>query len=138
MGGIFVAKSEKPNNETLSRALGPSYKHWVSIRSALEARYGTLTEEWKYYSASSGWTLKLLLRKRNLFFFTPCEKYFRIAFVFGDKAVGAIEMSDIPPEMIRKLKNTRKYAEGRGLRIEVKEKEDVKTILTLTEIKARH
>jgi len=50
---------------------------------------------WKHYCKKSGWILKLLLKKRNIFFFTPQEGYFRIVFVFGDKAVQHIENSEL-------------------------------------------
>jgi hypothetical protein len=119
----------------LSGALGQSYKYWKEIRNTLENRYGPLIEEWKYYSASSGWTLKLLLKKRNLFFFTPYEKYFRLAFIFGDKAVSAVEKSDLPVKMVQELKSAKRYVEGRGLRIEVKKKTNIKNVITLVAIK---
>jgi Protein of unknown function (DUF3788) len=135
MPSIFLNKSVKPNNEMLSVALGQSYKYWEEIKKTLANQYGTQTEEWKYYGANSGWTLKFLFKKRNLFFFAPCEKYFRIAFVFGDKAVRAVEDSDLPPKMIQELKNAKRYVEGRGLRLEIKKKADVKHVITLVGIK---
>ena len=135
MASIFLDKSLKPTNEMLSGALGQSYKYWEEIRNTLENQYGPLIEEWKYYSASSGWTLKLLLKKRNLFFFTPYEKYFRLAFIFGDKAVSAVEKSDLPVKMVQELKSAKRYIEGRGLRLEVKKKTDIKNIITLVAIK---
>jgi hypothetical protein len=119
----------------LSGALGQSYKYWEEIRNTLENQYGPLIEEWKYYSVSSGWTLKLLMKKRNLFFFTPYEKYFRLAFIFGDKAVSAVEKSDLPVKMVQELKSAKRYIEGRGLRLEVKKKTDIKNIITLVAIK---
>jgi len=119
----------------LSGALGQSYKYWEEIKNSLENQYGPLIEEWKYYSATSGWTLKLLLKKRNLFFFAPCEKYFRLAFIFGDKAVSAVEKSDLPLKMVQELKSAKRYVEGRGLRLEIKKKTDVKNIITLVAIK---
>jgi len=138
MPSIFLDKSIKPNKQLLSEALGRSYKFWEEIRKGLEDQYGKLTEEWKYYGASSGWTLKLMLKKRNLFFFAPCKKYFRIAFIFGDKAVNAAEGSDLPKEIIRELKNAKRYVEGRGLRIQVKKRTDIKNIIKLVEIKVHN
>jgi hypothetical protein len=135
MASIFLDKSVKPTNEMLSGALGQSYKYWEEIKNSLENQYGPLIEEWKYYSATSGWTLKLLLKKRNLFFFAPCEKYFRLAFIFGDKAVSAVEKSDLPLKMVQELKSAKRYVEGRGLRLEIKKKTDVKNIITLVAIK---
>jgi hypothetical protein len=138
MASFFIDKSAKPSTRTLSGALGRSYAYWEKIRSTLEAQYGTLTEEWKYYGSSSGWVLKLLLKKRNLFFFIPGGRYFTIAFVFGDKAVRVVEESDLPLKMIRELQSAKRYAEGRGLRIEVKKQSEVKNVIKLVSIKVDH
>ena len=135
MPSIFIDKSVKPNNEMLSEVLGRSYHYWEEIKKSLQDHHGKLTEECKFYGSSSGWTLKLLLKKRNLFFFAPCPKYFRIAFIFGNRGVDAVEASDLPARLIEELKSAKRYAEGRGLRIEVKKKTDVKNIIKLAAIK---
>lgn len=135
MSSIFIDKSVKPDNQMLAEVLSTSFKLWEKIKSSLINDYGKLDEDWKYYGQKIGWTLKLLYKKRNLFFFTPYEKYFQIAFVFGDKAVAVVEKSDLPRTIIDEIKNARKYVEGRGLRIGVKKQSDVKIVLKLTEIK---
>ena len=63
------------------------------------------------------------------------EDLFKISFVFGDKAVAAVEKSDLPKNLITELKNARKYMEGRGLQVEVKQSEDIENIKKLVEIK---
>ncbi|HEX9652826.1 MAG TPA: DUF3788 family protein [bacterium] len=57
---------------------------------------------------------KRAAKKTNLCFLTPLQNLFRIAFVFGDKAVAVIEQSDLPDTIVDTLKNARKYAEGRN------------------------
>lgn len=135
MSSIFIDKNVKPDNQMFAQVLGTSYKLWEKIKSSLTNDYGKLDEEWKYYGQKIGWTLKLLYKKRNLFFFTPYDKYFQIAFVFGDKAVAVIKQSDLPVKIINELKEAKKYVEGRGLRIAVKKQSDVRFVLKLTEIK---
>lgn len=138
MKKIFSDKLEKPNNEMLSAALGESYKHWQEIQSILQEQYGEINPVWKYYGAKNGWILKMILKKRNLFFFGPYEKYFLIAFVFGEKAVKAIEESDLPLEIIEEVKGSKRHMEGRVLRIEVRKKEQINSIIKLTEIKVNN
>jgi hypothetical protein len=58
--------------------------------------------------------------------------------VVNAKAVTAVEKSDLPHELITELKNARKYAEGRGLRIDVKNSTDVEHIKKLVEIKVNN
>ncbi len=135
MSSVFIDKNIKPDNKIVADTLGSSYKLWEKIKISLTTNYGNLNEDWKFYGQKIGWTLKLLYKKRNLFFLTPYENYFQIAFVFGDKAVAVIEKSDLPENIIDEIINARKYAEGRGLRIPVKKQNDVKIVLKLAEIK---
>jgi hypothetical protein len=111
---------------------------WKEIQKHLRAQHGELIEEWKFYSRKSGWILKTLRKKRNLFFFLTLEDSFRISFVFGDKAVAAVEKSSLPKELITTLRNAKKYAEGRDLRIDVKNSADVEHIKKLVEIKVNN
>ncbi|MHC4694790.1 MAG: DUF3788 family protein [Planctomycetota bacterium] len=135
---FFGDKGTKPTNQKLAKALGKSNHLWKEIKKNLKSEYGELTEEWKFYGQKSGWILKTLRKKRNLFFFIPLEGSFRISFVFGDKAVAVVEKSELPKGLIAELKNARKYAEGRGLNIDVKRSADVGHIKKLVEIKVNN
>jgi len=80
----------------------------------------------------------MMLKKRNLFFFAPCDKHFRIAFVFGDKAVKAIEESDVSPTLIEEVVGAKQYPEGRGLRIELRKPKQIEDVVKLTAIKVNN
>lgn len=131
----FMDKSVQPDDAQLARVLGKSINFWEAIKQHITQKHGDFTEEWKFYNAKSGWTLKVLRKKRNLFFFIPLQGAFRVAFVFGDKAVAAVEKSDLPEALKNELRKARKYAEGRGIRIEVKFQKDVEHIKKLIDIK---
>jgi signal transduction histidine kinase len=135
---IFTDKSIEPDDDRLISVLGESAKLWQEIKRCLEEKYGSLTPEWKFYGKTSGWLLKMLRKKRNLFFHLPLDGYFTIAFVFGDRALTAVEQSDLPLAIIDELRNARKYAEGRGIRIDVKSADDVENVLKLVDIKISH
>ena len=135
---IFDDKTTEPNDKMLAGVLGKSNQLWQEITKNLKAKYGELIEEWKFYGQKSGWILKTLRKKRNLFFFIPLKGSFQVSFVFGDKAVAAVEKSGLPQELITELKDARKYAEGRGLRIDVKRSADVEHIIKLVEIKVNN
>jgi hypothetical protein len=135
---FFADKSVVPTESDLKTVLGKSYKHWEEIKTSLEKEFGELTVEWKHYGQKSGWILKLFYKKRNLFFLNPQKGFFAMAFVFGDKAVTQIEKSDLPAAMIDELINAKKYAEGRGIRLEVRNSETVKHILKLVNVKIQN
>ena len=134
----FMDKSVRPNDKRLAETLGKSYQYWEEIKNHLKKEYGETTEEWKFYGAKYGWGLKTLLKKRNLFFFAVRGKHFAVSFIFGEKAVSAVKQSDLPKNLMEELLNAKKYAEGRGLRLEVKSRKQVEQIKKLIEIKIAH
>jgi hypothetical protein len=135
---VFEDKATIPDDKMLAKALGKSHPLWQEIKKHLKAEYGELIEDWKFYGQKSGWILKTLRKKRNLFFFIPLKGSFQVSFVFGDKAVAAVGKSGLPKKLVTELKNARKYAEGRGLRIDIKKSADVEHIKKLVEIKVNN
>lgn len=133
---IFGNKALQPDAQQLANALAKSAKLWEKIQSPLAVDYEPLTYEWKFYGPKTGWLMKVLQRKRNLFFLTPLAGSFRLAFVFGEKAVAAIAHSDLPEPLKAAIKSAPKYVEGRGLQIEVKSDDDVSNVIKLIAFKA--
>ncbi|MBA4405838.1 hypothetical protein C0389_01050 [bacterium] len=132
---IFADKLNQPKEDDLKNILATRYKFWIELLKFVETHFGETITEWKFYGNKSGWVQKLFLKKRNLLFFLPYNKFFRIGMVFGDKAVVEIVKSDLPKEIIDEIQNTKKYAEGRGLRIDVKNKTDLEIVKRLLQIK---
>ena len=135
---VFDDKAVEPDEKALLKAIGKKAVHWKKIKSNLENEYGELIEDWKHYGQKTGWLLKVLRKKRNLFFCIPLKGGFHITFVFGEKAVSAVQSSNLPESIKLELQNARKYAEGRGLRIDVKSARDVKNIKKQVEIKVKN
>jgi hypothetical protein len=69
---------------------------------------------------------------------TPCKGYFLASFALGEKAVRAAHESDLPASLLEVIDSARKYAEGRGVRLEVREPGDVEAIEKLTVIKMKN
>lgn len=132
---IFNDKNKKPDDTLLAEKIGPSFRHLKEIKEQIREKYGITVEEWKFYGQKYGWQLKTLLKKRNLFFFIPYESFFRVVFVFGDKAVKEIKNSDISNNLKNEVIRAKKYAEGRGLSIEVKDGKYIEDIKKLIDIK---
>ena len=132
---IVPDKNVEPDDQMLKEAFGETSIIWEKIKQHLNSEYGVMTEEWRFYNQKSGWIMKTLKKKRNLFFPIPLKNYFKLNFVFGDKAVKEVEKSDLPEGIINDLKNTRKYVEGRGIQIEVKSDDDFENIKKLIAIK---
>ncbi len=132
---VFLDKSKRPDEHDLSGALGETKQLWDQVKTYVKETVPDIIEDWKHYGKSSGWTMKLLKKKRNLFFSYPGQGHFTVVFVFGDKAVQAVENSSLPRDIIQTLKQAKKYAEGRGLPVTVKTQDDVEVVKKLITIK---
>ena len=132
---LFLDKTTKPTEDNLKEVLSSSYKYWSEIQQEISAKYGEVIPEWKFYDKKTGWTMKNILKKRNLFFFKAYNGYFNLTFVFGDKAVSEIEKSAISEELIQEICSSKKYMEGRALAVKVSKKSDLRDIYKLIEIK---
>ena len=132
---VFTAKETQPDEKMVMEKLGTNYAHLESIRQFIDDEIGATTREWKFYGKKYGWNLKTFLKKRNLFFIIIYDGYFSIGFVFGEKAVKSVLDSDIDPSLKKELEEARKYAEGRGLAIQVDNADCLKDIKQLVRIK---
>ena len=134
----FNDKSVVPDGRTLLKTLGDMGEIWLELRRYVQSNYGPAIEEWKYYGPKTGWTMKLLSPSKNLFFFTALKGGFRLSFAFGDRAVEAILRSDLPKNIIDEVTNAKKYPEGKGLRVEVKDRRVAAAVRELIRIKAEN
>lgn len=131
----FLDKSAKPDEQALAKTLGEKKQWWDQLKTYVKEIVPDIIEDWKHYGKNSGWTMKLLKKKRNLFFSYPGDNVFTVGFVFGNKAVQAIEDGDFPRDIIDTLKAAKKYAEGRGLSVTIDNRDDLETVKKLITIK---
>ena len=96
-----------------------------------------VVEEWNYSGDKFGWSFRLKDKKRVLVYLLPRDKFFKVAFVFGQKATDAIFESPISENIKSEIRSAKVYAEGRGIRVDVKNKSVIHDIEKLIEIKIR-
>lgn len=132
---VLNDKNFKPDDTVISSIIGTNLKYYKEIKDYIKKSYDNITEEWKFYGQKYGWQLKIFYKKRNLLFIIPSESYFRIVFIFGDKAVERIEDSEISEKLKREVKTAKKYAEGRGISIKVEDENYIEDIKRLIDIK---
>jgi hypothetical protein len=138
MKSIFVQKSETPTVAKLQEALGETYAYWQIFAEHTKKLYPEATEEWSFTSEKFGWSYRIKDKKRVIIYLLPRDKFFKVAFVFGSKATVAIMESPISESIKSELQAAKVYAEGRGIRIEIKDESWLEDILNLIEIKIKH
>ncbi len=138
MQSIFTDKAKQPTDKDLEKALGSTYPLWQSLTAFTHDAYPGARENWNFPGAKYGWSFRISGKKRVLLYLLPRDGYFKAALVFGPKAYEAILNSDIADSIKEELRNTKVYAEGRGIRIVVRNKKVLKDIEKLITIKISH
>ncbi len=132
---IFQDKAVVPTDKDLAGRLGSTFNLWVHIQDFVFEKYPKANAEWNYSGIKYGWNFRIKDKKRAIIYFLPRENYFKVAFVFGQKATDTIMESDVSPGIKNDLEQATKYAEGRGIRIDIKDNLILSDIKKLIEIK---
>jgi len=132
---IFPDKSTKPTDKDLAEKLDSKYELWKQIYDLVLSKYPNGLAEWNFPGKKYGWSFRIKDKKRAIIYFLPREKFFKVAFVFGEKAFNEVINSQISKEIKKELSQAKKYAEGRGIRIDVKNDSIISDIDQLIDIK---
>lgn len=135
MQSVFTDKKNKPTAIALKEALGDTFDLWETLVCFTKKSYPGCSEEWYFTSEKYGWSYRISDRKRVLLYLLPRNKFFKTALVFSQKATNKILESDIVDHIKNEIKAAKVYAEGRGIRTEVKDKSNINDILKLITIK---
>jgi hypothetical protein len=132
---IFTDNEKMPTYEDLNVSLGSTSNLWMIIRDFVFERYPAAREEWNYSGKKYGWSFRIKDKKRAIIYLLPRDSYFKVAFVFGQKASEQVYQSEVSDSIKNELANAPVYAEGRGIRIEVRNNSVLGDIKKLVEIK---
>lgn len=132
---IFGDKKITPDNEQLKKALGKTYPYWNQIEHYTLLKYQDGLCKWSFGGEKYGWNYSIRDKKRAIIYLLPRDKYFKAAFVFGQKATDKVLGSDIADNLKKDLSAAKVYGEGRGIRIDITGKEILADIKKLIDIK---
>lgn len=130
---IFINKDKAPSETDLKKALGNNYETWVLIKDYVFKNCTGAFDEWNY--SKFGWNYRIKDKKRTIIYMMPCSNFFKASFVLGEKATKEILNSNVSPEIKKIISSTKVYAEGRGVRIDVKDKNTFKDIIKIADFK---
>ena len=134
----FADKARQPTDKDLRSVLDESYTAWVRLIELVSERISPISQVWGFTSASTGWGLRLKRNDRVILYMTPRKDHFLVSFALGEKAVAAARAHKLPAAVLKAIESAPKYAEGRGVRLEVRQAREVSALATLAEIKDKH
>ena len=130
LANAFIERTTKPTDAELAEALGvPAKALWDKLTAQLAEEHGVTIPDWHSYSRKAGWTLRLKRKDRAIVYLTPSRGCFTASFALGEKAAEAARESGIPAAIVKIIDEAKRYAEGRGVRIEVHSSRDVAAVL---------
>lgn len=131
----FDDKSSQPAPGQIQDMLRRTGVHWNALIAHISAEYPPLDQTWNFSGAKWGWSLRLKQKKRTVLYMTPCRGFFLVGFVLGEKAVKAARDSNLSEAVLAVIDEAKKYAEGRGVRLEVRNKKDLDCAKKLAAVK---
>ena len=134
----FAGQGEQPTETALAAALGESYALWKRVIAELKQELKLDGADWHSSGVKYGWSFRLQQKKRNIVYLGPRDGFFVAAFVLGDRAVVAARESELPAHVLKMIAEAKRYAEGTGVRIEVKVPVDLAVAKTLARIKVQN
>lgn len=138
MKSIFSMKDEIPTENQLKEVLGETFDIWKSFEKFTHEHNFNSKSGWHFSGEKFGRSFRIKDKKRVIIYLLPRDKFFKVAFVFGQKASEKILESNISDNIKAELLAARGYAEGRGIRIEVRDISNLKDIEKLIKIKIDH
>jgi hypothetical protein len=124
-----------PRPADLAELLGRAGGLWDDVKAHAAREFAPISEEWTRPGKKYSWSLRLKHRARTVCYLLPRPRHFLVAFVLGERAVAAAHQSTLPRSVLEAIDAARPYAEGRGIRIEVRTRKDLAQIRTLAAIK---
>jgi hypothetical protein len=135
MQSIFIDKGKKPGETELKKALAKTFPYWKTLEEFTLKAEPSAKGDWHFSGAKFGWSFRISDKKRVVIYLLPRDGFFKAAFVFGGKAYEEVMESEVSDEIKNELKAAKPYAEGRGIRLEVKSKTIVNDLKMLVKIK---
>jgi len=131
----FSEKTHPATDDALRLVLGEAYAPWVKLLALVADRIGPVTHVWGFTSASTGWGLRVRHKERVILYMTPQQNQFLVSFVLGEKAVAAARAAKLSASVRKAIEGAPRYAEGRGVRLEIRSTRQLASLATVARIK---
>ncbi len=131
----FDDKGHRPEAAELTGVLADSAPLWSRLVAHLGESYPPITEEWGFTGAKYGWSLRLKRKDRVVLYLTPQAGRCLAGVVLGEKAVAAALGRGLSARAAALVEAAPRYAEGRGIRVEVAADDDAAVVEELVAAK---
>jgi hypothetical protein len=121
-----------PSASDVAVLLGKAHAHF----QVLTSRTGVACE-WRRYSKTAPWVVKVVEGDRTLFYIAPKPGHFEVTVVLGERAVAAALAGRVAKKLHSSIREARAYVEGRPVRVLVRSQADVRAVEQLVAVKLK-
>ena len=120
-----------PTESEMAAVLGDAYPAFQALVSGA----GPGAAEWRRYTKSSPWVLKVSQGKRSLFYARPDSGHLRVTVLLGGRAVDAALAGRVSNRLHAAIRQAKVYPEGRPVSLLVRRPADVAKVEELIAVK---
>ena len=131
----FLDHGSPPSERALEATLGKGSGWWAELRADLSSAFPPLVVKWSFSGNAHGWILQLRQKRRTVLYMVPCPGFFVASFALSEKACQAARGSTLSARVREIIHHAPKYPEGRGVRLEVRNRKDLADVQELASIK---
>ena len=135
---ILTNENQFPTDEVIFSIIGKTNSLWMTFFEFLKEQYPDFNPEWRYYKDGHSWLMKVVRKKKTVFWLSVIKDAFRITFYFSDKAEEDILSSGITNELKEHFKHGKHYGKIRGLTIVINDGKDIEYVKELIPIRMRY
>ena len=123
-----------PTNEVLLNVLCDSYAIFEELTNKITNDFG-LVLEWNYYKDQKSWLCKVLNKKKNVFWLSAWDKFFKATFFFTEKHLEGFSMLDISESIKDDLCMSKPVGKLLPLLLNIDSKEQLEDLLKIIAFK---
>ncbi len=132
---VLTDKNQFPTEEVIFSHLGKGKALWTQLFDYIHVEYPDFQEEWRYYNDGKSWLLKVMHKKKTVFWLSLSTGYFRIGVYFVERARKPILSSTLSDELKEQFTSGKKSATLKGIILTFKKKRDVEQAKILIGLK---
>ena len=114
---ILTDQDQFPTDDVIFSIIGKTNALWIAFFEFLKEQYPDFEPDWRYYKDGHSWLMKVVRKKKTVFWLSVIKDAFRITFYFSDKAEEDILTSGISNELKEQFKYGKQYGKIRGLTV---------------------
>jgi len=133
---IFLESDNMPDKMALIRALGECFPAWEQVTDYIIKHALQASDEWTF--SKSGWNYRIRHNRRVIIYLMPCKGYFRASLILGKRGINEAKEALLSEPVRAAIDVAKTYAEGTGIRIDVKSEETLNDVKKLIDLKLKY